>query len=139
MSETRPTFGALVLASLAGVVGTKYLLGGALAMVTESVGSSMLVADSIALTVGCGVMLGVVTGGFVDGAVWARFAAIAAFVVVSGLSVSAVLAADPIVLVETVGMGLAVAYLLVRNPIERLEEPDVESEDSASRFGSTLR
>lgn len=139
MTETRPTFGALVLASLAGVVGTKYLLGGALALITGSANSSMLVADSVALTVGCGVLLAVVAGGFADGAVWTRYAAFTVFGLVVGLSVPTVLSGDPIVVAETVGLVVAVGYLAVRTPVDRVEDPAVAADDSASRFGSTLR
>lgn len=139
MTDTRPTFGALVLASLAGVVGTKYLFGSALALITGSANPSMLVTDSIALTAGCGILLGVVAGGFVDGAVWARYTALTVFVLVAGLSFPAVLSVDPVVVVETLGFVLSIAYLAVRNPVDRIEEPTVDSEDSASRFGSTLR
>ena len=139
MADTSPKFGALVVASLAGVVGTKYLLGGALALIDETVNSSMLVADSIGLTICCGILLAVVTGGFIDGATWARLATILTFLIVAGLSVPAVLAFDPIIIVETVGMGLSLLYLLVRNPITRAEETTVDETDSASRVGSTLR
>jgi len=139
MVDTKPTFGALVVASLAGVVGAKYLMGGALAVIDESVSRSMLVADSIGVTIGCGVVLGVVAGGFVEGAFWARASTIAVFLLIGGLSIPAMLAADPIITTETVGMGLSIGYLLVRNPIERTEDAAVDETDSASRVGSTLR
>jgi len=139
MADTSPKFGALVVASLAGVVGTKYLLGGALALIDESVNSSMLVANSVGLTLGCAILLAIVAGGFVQGSVWARASTIVVFLLVGGLSVPAVLAVDPIIVTETVGMGLSLAYLLVRNPIERAAEATVDETKSASRAGSTLR
>ena len=139
MADTSPKFGALVVASLAGVVGTKYLLGGALALIDETVNSSMLVADSTVLTIGCGVVLAVAAGGFIEGAVWARTSTLLAFLLVAGLSVPAVLAFDPIITAETVGVGLSIVYLLRRNPIDRADEATVDETDSASRVGSTLR
>ena len=48
MAERSPKFGALVVASLAGVVGTKYVLGGALALINDAVVSSVTVGDMVA-------------------------------------------------------------------------------------------
>lgn len=139
MADTSPKFGALVVASLAGVVGTKYLLGGALAIIGSTVNSSMLVAGSTGLTIGCGVLLAIAAGGFVDGATWARLATVMTFLIVGGLSIPAVLAFDPIIVTETAGMGLCLIYLLFRNPIKVAEDATVDKSDSATRIGSTLR
>ena len=139
MADTSPKFGALVVASLAGVVGTKYLLGGALALIDETVTSSMLVADTVGLTIGCGTLLAVAAGGFIEGAVWARASTIVVFLLVGGLSYPAIISADPIIITETIAMGPALVYLLLRNPIKRAEDATVDETDSASRHGSTLR
>ncbi|MBX0321467.1 hypothetical protein EGH21_00350 [Halomicroarcula sp. F13] len=56
-----------------------------------------------------------------------------------GLSGPTVLAGNSIVVAETVGLVAAVVYLAVRNPVDRIADPAVASDDSASRFGSTLR
>ncbi|WP_135302432.1 hypothetical protein [Haloarcula amylovorans] len=139
MTERTPRFGALVVASLAAVVGAKYLIGGALAMVETAVSDAMLVSGSVPATFAAGLLLAVVAGGIVDGAAWARAATVLMFLLVAALSVPALLAVDPIIVTETVGMGLASAYLLVRNPIEDESPRRVDEEDSASRIGSTLR
>ncbi|MBX0285767.1 hypothetical protein EGH22_05480 [Halomicroarcula sp. F28] len=139
MANTSPKFGGLVVASLAGVVGTKYLLGGALAAVEATSLSSVLVLDSIPATFAVGTILGLVTGALVSAFVLSRQMAIAVFLGVIALSVPALRAADPVILVESVGMALSILYLLVRSPVERIEQANVDESDSASRHGSTLR
>jgi len=139
MTSTKPKFGALVIASISGVVGAKYLIGGALALMIDSVVSSVLVAGTVSLTIGCGVMLCVVAGAFADGSTWARPMTIVAYALVIGLSIPAMRAMDPVIITETMGMGLSFLYLVVRNPIERMEATNVDDSDSATRYGSTLR
>lgn len=139
MVKTNPKFGAWVIGSIAGVVGVKYLLGGAIALIDDGVTSAMLVADIIPLTLACGFLLCVVCGAFVDGATWARPLTILSFMLVGGLSIPAVQAQDPVIIAETIGMVLGTLYLFVRNPIEREEVTKVDDSDSASRIGSTLR
>ncbi|MBX0302744.1 hypothetical protein [Haloarcula salinisoli] len=139
MANTSPKFGGLVVASLAGVVGTKYLLGGALAAVEATSLSSVLVLDSIPATFAVGTILGLVTGSLVSGFILSRHMAVAVFLGVIALSVPALRAADPVIIVETIGMMLSILYLLVRSPIERIEPANVDDSDSASRHGSTLR
>ncbi|WP_276271413.1 hypothetical protein [Haloarcula litorea] len=139
MTEEQQTFDALVLASLAGVVGSKYLLGGALAVMTGSVNGSTLVLGSVPLTLVVGVALAVVAGGFVDRASWARALGLLTFLTVVGLSVPAVLAPDLVITVEAFGLVLAASYLLVRNPVASGDDPEIDEDDSAHRVGSTLR
>ena len=128
-----------MVASLAGVVGTKYLLGGALAAVDATSVSSVLVMDSVPATFAVGTVLALVTGALASAFVLARPMTIAVFLGVVGLSVPALRAADPVIVAESVAMVLSVLYLIVRNPIERTEPANVDESDSASRHGSTLR
>ncbi len=139
MADTSPKFGGLVVASLAGVVGTKYLLGGALAAVGTSVVSSVLVADRVAVTLAVGVVLALVAGALAGAFVLARLMAVATFFAVIALSYPSLRAVDPVIVAESVGMGLSVLYLLVRSPIERTEPSHIDESDSATRHGSTLR
>jgi hypothetical protein len=139
MANTSPKFGALVVASLAGVVGTKYLVGGALALLDASVVSSVMVMGMTSLTLVAGVLLCVVAGACADGSALARPLGILSFPVVIGLSVPAIVGLDLVIITETVGMLLAVIYLLVRSPIEVHETLKVDEEESATRVGSTLR
>jgi hypothetical protein len=139
MTSKTPKFGAWVVASLAGIVGIKYVMGGALALIENSVVSSITVSDTIALSLGCGVLLCVVAGAFVECLNWARPVGLVTFLLVAGLSVPALLAMDPIIVAETVGMGLSVLYLLVRSPFETKATTKVDESDSATRVGSTLR
>lgn len=139
MASTKPKFGALVIASISGVVGAKYLIGGALALMIDSVVSSVLVADMISLTFACGILLCVAAGAFADGSRWARPLTIVAYTLVVALSIPALQALDPVIITETLGMGLAFLYLVVRNPIERVDTSNPDDSDSATRYGSTLR
>lgn len=139
MATKSPKFGAWVVASLAGIVGIKYVLGGALALIENSVVSSITVSDTIALSLGCGVLLCVVAGAFIEGLGWARPVGVLTFLFVAGLSVPALRALDPIIVAETAGMGLSVLYLLARSPFETTATTKVDDEDSATRVGSTLR
>lgn len=139
MANTSPKFGALVVASLAGVVGTKYLVGGALALLDASVVSSVMVMGMTPPTLAVGVLLCVVGGAFAEASTLARPLGIVGFLLVMGLSVPAILGLDLIIITETIGMGLAVLYLLVQNPIEIHEGLKVDENESASRVGSTLR
>ena len=139
MADTSPKFGGLVVASLAGVVGTKYLLGGALAMVDATDASSVLVMDYIPLTFAVGILLGLVTGAIASGFVLARAMAIVMFLGLLAVSIPAIQARDPVIIVESVGLGLSILYLSVRKPIERVESTKVDEESSGTRTGSTLR
>ena len=128
-----------MVASLAGVVGTKYLLGGALVMVDATTVSSVQVMDSVPLTFVIGTLLGLVTGALAGGFILARAMAILLFVGTVALSVPAMRAGDPVIIMESLGMALSVIYLLARNPIERVEAAQLDEDDSATRYGSTLR
>jgi len=139
MANTSPKFGGLVVASLAGVVGTKYLLGGALAAVDATSLSAVLVMDSIPATFAVGTILGLVTGALVSAFILSRQMTIAVFLGIIALSVPAIRAADPVIVIESIGMGLSILYLLVRSPVERVEPANIDESDSASRHGSTLR
>lgn len=139
MANTSPKFGALVVASLAGVVGTKYLVGGAMALLDASVVSSVMVMGMTPPTLAVGVLLCVVGGAFAEASTLARPLGIIGFLLVMGLSVPAILGLDLIIITETIGMGLAVLYLLVQNPIEIHEGLKADENESASRVGSTLR
>src|SRR6056297_742953 len=101
MANTSPKFGGLVVASLAGVVGTKYLLGGALASVDATSVSAVLVMDSVPVTFAVGTLLGLVTGALATAFVLARPMTIAVFLGIIGLSVPALQAADPVIITES--------------------------------------
>jgi len=152
MGEREPRFGAYTLASLAGVVGAKYLLGGALAIVSDDPVSEAMVLGGraldlsglpegglLGLTVACGTLLCLVAGGLVDGAGWARGVTVLTFGAVVVVSVPAVLSPNVIIAAESAGMLLAVGYALARNPMRPVETPSIDDDDSASRVGSTLR
>ena len=139
MANTSPTFGGLVIASLAGVVGTKYLLGGALASVDATSINSVLVMDSVPTTLAVGAVLCLVAGALAGTFVLARPMTVALFLSVLGLSVPALRAVDPVIVAESIGLGLSVLYLLVRSPVTRTEPAHIDESDSATRHGSTLR
>lgn len=139
MASTSPRFGALVVASLAGVVGTKYLVGGLMALLDASVVSSVMVIGMTPPTLAVGVLLCIVGGAFAEASALARSLGIVSFLLVIGASVPAIIGLDLIIIAETVGMGIAVLYLLVRDPIEVHEGLEADESESASRVGSTLR
>lgn len=139
MTNTSPKFGALVVGSLAGVVGIKYLIGGMLALINDTMVSSVTVADSAVFSLTIGLWLCLLAGAFVNGATWARPVALLTFVAVGAVSFPALRTIDPVIVTETVGMATAGLYLLVRDPIERVESASVDDSESASRIGSTLR
>jgi hypothetical protein len=139
MADTSPKFGALVVASLAGVVGTKYLVGGFLALLNASVVSSVMVMGMMPVTLAVGAVLCVVAAAFARASEAARSLGLLTFLVVIGLSVPAMLGLDPVIILETVGMAFAVVYLLVRRPIEVHKSLSHDEEESATRVGSTLR
>ena len=139
MANTSPTFGGLVVASLAGEVGTQYLLGGALAAVDATAVSSVLVMDSVPMTFAVGTVLGLVTAALAGAFVLARPMTILVFLGVVGLSLPALRAVDPVIVAESIAMALSMLYLLVRNPTERVEPAHIDENDSATRHGSTLR
>lgn len=138
MADTSPKFGGLVVASLAGVVSTKYLLGGALATVDATSVNAVLVMQHIPLTFAVGTLLGLTAGAIYGGFVLARPMTILVFLGVIGLNIPALGAGNEVIAVESIGMGVAILYLLIRDPIERVEST-VEEDDSATRHGSTLR
>lgn len=139
MANTSPKFGALVVASLSGVVGIKYLVGGTLALIDDSVISAVTVADMLSLTLGAGVLLCLVTGALYEAIPWARHLAILSFLAIGGLSVPALMSFDPIIVTETIGMALCTLYLLVRSPFKRDGAADIDDSESGTRTGSTLR
>lgn len=139
MVDTSPTFGGLVVASLVGVVGTKYLLGGALASAGASMVDWVLVTDSIAATFAVGVILYLAGVALATGFVLARSMTITIALGVILVSVPALRAGDIVIIAESIGMGLSVLYLFARSPIERAEQAHIDESDSATRHGSTLR
>lgn len=139
MARTSPKFGGLMVASLAGVVGLKYLLGGALVFVEMDVVSSVLVTDNLALTFAVGLTLALVTAALGSAFILARAISIAVFLGVMTLSIPAIMAGDFVIITETVGMVLSVVYLLARNPIDRTEPAHIDESESGTRHGSTLR
>lgn len=141
-------FSAVVLASLAGVVGVKYLVGSMLAVLSNwrepatipAVEPSPLVlGESFVATMVCGILLLCVAGGFLTGIRSVRIWSIVTFVVVIGLSIPSILAVDLIITAEAVAFAGATLYLLRHNPVARTGRNPVDESDSASRLGSTLR
>lgn len=148
MGGTDVRFSAVVLASLAGVVGVKYLVGSMLAVLSNwrepatvptVEASPLVVGESFVATAVCGILLLLVAGGFLTSLRSVRIWSIATFVLVVGLSVPSVLALDLITAVETVAFAGATLYLLRYNPVARRERNPVDESASASRHGSTLR
>ncbi|MDS0281462.1 hypothetical protein [Haloarcula onubensis] len=139
MVDTSPRFGGLVVASLAGVVGMKYLLGGALATVDVTSVDALLVMGHVPLTYAAGTLLGLTAAAIAGGFVLARSMTVALFLGLLALSIPAVRAADPVIAAESIGMVVSIIYLTFRSPVERVEQAPVDESDSATRYGSTLR
>lgn len=148
MGDTNVRFGAVVVASLAGIVGTKYLVGATLALLSnwrrpatipEVSAGPLVVGESFVVTVVCGILLLVVTGGLLTGLSATRPLGIATFLLVVGVSIPSILALEPFVTVESVGLLWATVYLLRHRPTVTESDATVDESTSASRFGSTLR
>lgn len=141
-------FGGIMVASLAGVVGMKYLIGTALALlesrgdIGEMLSTSqepLLTGGSVLGTAIAAVLLLLVTGLIVTGTGYARGLAIGTFLVVIALGIPSLVITDPISVVETAAMLVAITYLLRRRPIRREARSAVDAETSGTRVGSTLR
>ena len=141
-------FGGIVVASLAGVVGVKYLLGASLALlrrkgdvstVLATSSDPLLTGGSVLGTAAAATLLLLAAGMILTGVGYARYWTLGTFVVVVALGLPSLLSSEPVSVLETVGIGAAVLYLLRRDPLHDEARTAVDDEGSATRIGSTLR
>lgn len=139
MGEEGKSFGAIVVASIAVIMGSKYLV---LAMVVGMSATPLdvpLLLDSTLVTGVVGAVLVLLSGGFVSGIAFTRPVAILAFAAAVVLAKPWVAPVEPLVIGESMVAATTVLYLLLENPIHRAERTDVDESTSATRIGSTIR
>lgn len=139
MGEEGKSFGALVVASVALIMASKYLVTAMVVQLSPGPLDIPLLLDSTIVTAVVGVALVGVAGAFVAAVTFARAVAILTFAAVAILGKVWVGPVEPIVIGETAIAALGVLYLLVHDPIRREERTEVDESTSATRIGSTLR
>lgn len=139
MGEEGKSFGAIVVASIAVILGSKYLV---LAMVVQMSPAQLavpLLLDSTLVTAVVGTVLVLLSGGFVSGIAFTRSVAILTFAAAVVLAKPWVTPVEPLVIGESMVAATTVLYLLLEDPIHRPERTEVDESTSATRIGSTIR
>ena len=139
MGEEGKSFGAIVVASVAIIMASKYLVTAMIVQMSATELDVPLLLDSTIVTAVGGVALVLVAGGFVSAFTFARGFAILTFAAVAILGRPWVTPVEPMVVGETVIGAIAVLYLLLYDPIHRTSRAEVDESTSATRVGSTIR
>lgn len=139
MGETVKAFDALVLAGVAAVLGTVFLVGAMIGLLSGGDSTTLVLGDAVAASTVVGVLLLLTAGALGTDQRWARYLGILSFLVVVPLGFPST--TDPAVLpvVHTTVAGLATLYLLWRNPVTTGERSAVDESTSATKVGSTIR
>lgn len=139
MGEEGKSFGAIVVASVALIMASKYLVTAMIVQMSATPLDIPLLFGSTIVTAVAGVALVVVAGGFVSAFTFARPFAILTFAAVAILGQPWVTPVEPMVIGETMVAALVVLYLLLYDPIHRPSRTEVDESTSATRVGSTIR
>lgn len=139
MGEEGKSFGAIVVASVALIMASKYLVTAMIVQMSATPLDIPMLVDSTIVTGVAGVALAILAGAFVSAFTFARSFAILTFAAVAVLGQPWVAPVEPIVIGETMVAALAVLYLLLYDPITREQRTEVDESTSATRVGSTLR
>jgi len=139
MGEAGKSFGAIVIASVAIILASKYLVTAMIVQMASAPLAIPLLLDSPVVTAVVGIALAGVAGGMVGAFAFARLVAILTFTAVAVLGQPWITPVEPVVIGETVVAAITVLYLLLYNPIHHDERAEVDESTSASRIGSTIR
>lgn len=139
MGETEQSFEALVLAGVAAVLGTGFVVGAMLALLSDGETTTLVLADSISVGTTVGVLLLLTAGALGTSQRWARFLGILSFGAVLVFGFPAVMELTVVPVAQTTIGGLATVSLLVRNPVRRTTRSEVDESESATKVGSTIR
>lgn len=139
MGEEGKSFGAIVVASVALIMASKYLVTAMIVQMSASPLDIPVLLDSTIVTAVAGAALVLVAGGFVAAVTFARPFAIMTFGAVAVMGQPWITPVEPMVVGETVVAAIAVLYLLLYDPIHRPERTEVDESTSATRIGSTIR
>lgn len=140
MGETLKAFEALAIAGVGAVLGTGFVVGAMLALLSDGATTTALVlGNSVPVGTAVGVLLLLTAGALGTGQRWGRFLGVLSFGPVVAFGIPAVASAAVLPAVYT-GLSLLVTvYLLLRNPVAKPEQSPVDESTSASKVGSTIR
>lgn len=139
MGEEETPFGAIVVAGVTMLIGTKVLVAAMIELLSVNGGTAQLLLDSVPVTTIVGIVLLLTTGALVARLRWSRPLAIVALGVVAVLGRPAMADPDPVAVGQTVFVVLTILYLLVYDPVPRKGRSDIDESTSATRVGSTIR
>lgn len=139
MGEEETSFGAIVVAGVAMLIGTKVLVASMITLLSVSGGTAELLLDSVFVTAIVGIILLLTTGALVARLGWSRPLAIVTLAVVAVLGRPTMGELDPIAVGQTTIAILTILYLLVNNPVSKTTRSEVDESTSATRVGSTIR
>ena len=139
MGETVKTFDALVVAGVAAMLGTAFIVGAMLALLSSGETTTLVLSNSVPVGTIVGVMLLLSAGAFGTGQRWARYLGILSFGAVVLFGFPPLSGPTVLRVVAALLAGLATVYLLFRNPISEVERSSVDESTSASKAGSTIR
>jgi len=139
MGGTVKAFDALVLAGVAVMLGTVFVVGAMIGLLSDGETMTLVLANSVAGSTIVGVLLLLTAGALGTGQRWARYLGLLSFLVVVPLGFPSL--SDPAVfaVIQTVTAALSTLYLLWRNPVTTSERSAVDESTSASKVGSTIR
>jgi hypothetical protein len=139
MGETVKRFDAVLFAGVASVLGTVYLLGAMLEMLSEGNATTLLLADSVPAATVFGTLLLLTAGALATDQRWARYLGILAFAGIALFGFPSLSSPSLLPAVQTAIGGLLTLYLVFRNPVHTPERSQVDESTSASKVGSTIR
>jgi len=139
MGSENVSFEAAVIAAVGVVLGVAHLLGAMLALLSQGVNGTLLLADSVAVTttVAIGLLL---TAGFLGtGHRQGRYVGILAFGAVAVLGRPSLVAPEAFPVAHAALALVVTLSLALRNPVPASERSNVDESTSAAKIGSTLR
>jgi lysylphosphatidylglycerol synthetase-like protein (DUF2156 family) len=139
MGEEEAAFGALVVAGVTMLIGTKLLVGSMIELISVNGGTGQLLLGSVPGTTTVAICLLMVTGSLLSRLWWSRSLALVTLAVVAVLGRPVLADPEPIALGQTVIAVVTITYLLVANPVKKQERSNIDESSSASRVGSTIR
>lgn len=139
MGSETTTFDAMVIAAVGGVLGVAYLLGAMIGLLSNGGDGVLLLANSVPVTTGAGVLLALTAGFLATGHRYSRYVGILVFGAVVAFVRPSFASPEPLSVAQA-GLALVVTlYLVLRNPVPASDRSNVDESTSATRIGSTIR
>lgn len=139
MGDQSTSFDAGVIAALAIVLGVAYVIGGALALLSDGRSNVLLLLGSVPVTMTIGVLLALSAGLLATGERYGRYLGVMAFGAVVLFGRPSLSGPEALDVIQASASLLAALYMTLRDPIPKPERSHVDESESATKVGSTIR